>query len=262
MGAGMDTPRAIWIDFCRVPQRRSLCDEAQAHCNVLRITRLGDISGAATEHRPQFFCIEFDYPDHASLQALPLVRRGFPSLPALMLSEYHSEALAMWAFRWRVWDYRVKPVTPDILARLLEVLAHTVVPPPDCGWPLEPLPAELLPPAGQLRRPLTAAPRTSAAVAWISEHYGEPIRLEVAAGLCHLCASEFSRVFHREHGSSFRRFLLHYRIARARDLLADPETSISQAAYAVGFNDLSYFGRAFRRVVGVPATRYRRHLRE
>jgi AraC-like DNA-binding protein len=258
----MDTPRAVWIDFCCVSQQRSLCNDAQVHCNALRVTRLADISGAVAGHRPQFLCIEYDYPDHARLQALPLLRRGFPALPMVMFTEYHSEALAIWAFRWRVWDYRVKPVSSDALARLLGVVARIVAPARASGWRFDPLPAELLAPAGQLHRPLMAAPRTAAAVAWISEHYGEPVRVTSVAELCHLSESEFSRVFHREHGSSFRRFLLQYRIARARDFLADPETSVSQVAYAVGFNDLSYFGRVFRRVVGIPATRYQQHLQQ
>jgi AraC-like DNA-binding protein len=74
------------------------------------------------------------------------------------------------------------------------------------------------------------------------------------ARICHLSESEFSRVFHHEHGVSFRRFLVNYRIAIARDFLSEPHASVSQVAYAVGFNDLSHFGRMFRRLVGEPAT--------
>ncbi|MGH8214364.1 MAG: helix-turn-helix domain-containing protein, partial [Rhodanobacteraceae bacterium] len=54
--------------------------------------------------------------------------------------------------------------------------------------------------------------------------------------------------------------LLNYRIAMARDFLAEPSASISQVAYAVGFNDLSHFGRMFRRLVGEPATRYHQRV--
>jgi AraC-like DNA-binding protein len=51
-------------------------------------------------------------------------------------------------------------------------------------------------------------------------------------------------------GVSFSQFLLGERLARARQLLADPSQmgrSISAIAYAAGFSDLSYFNRAFRR---------------
>jgi AraC family transcriptional regulator len=92
-------------------------------------------------------------------------------------------------------------------------------------------------------------------IAFVSEHYGEVIRIETMAGLCQLSESEFSRVFHREQSISFRRFLLNYRIAMAHDFLAEPHAAVSQVAYAVGFNDLSHFGRhvqASRRRAGHP----------
>ena len=41
-----------------------------------------------------------------------------------MLTEYHSEALAIWAYRHRVWDYRVKPITDKVLSRVLGALAR------------------------------------------------------------------------------------------------------------------------------------------
>lgn len=256
----MGTLRAVWIDFCHVPRRHGLFLDAPGDCDVLRVTLPEAIPAAIRGHRAQFICIEYDYPDQARLRAVPMVRREFPALPVLMLTEYHSEALAIWAYRSRVWDYRVKPVDEKTLARLVESMARASRPAGD-GWLAQPFPSDLIAPAGHLRKPLVAAPHTTAAVAYISEHYAEACRIETVAGVCHLSESEFSRVFHREHGVSFRRFLLQYRIAKARDFLSEPHASVSQVAYAVGFNDLSHFGRMFRRIVGMPATHYQRNLR-
>ena len=58
------------------------------------------------------------------------------------------------------------------------------------------------------------------------------------------------------HGSSFLRFLLNYRIAMARDLLAEAQACVSGFPYAVGFNGPSHFARTFMRFVGEPPTRY------
>ncbi|MBS0315879.1 MAG: helix-turn-helix domain-containing protein [Proteobacteria bacterium] len=256
-GAAVGARRAVWIDLRCMPEQRGLLPDARPHCEPLRITQLTEIPRAVAAHRPQFVCIEYDYPDRARLAAVPLVRREFPALPVLMFTEYHSEALAMWAFRSRVWDYRVKPIAAETIARQIEAVALTAAETTAThGWPAMPFPRDLIAPAGHLRRPLSAAPRTAAAVAWISEHYAEPCRIGAIAALCHLSESEFSRVFHREHGTSFRRFLVHYRIDKARDFLTEPQASVSQVAYAVGFNDLSQFGRMFRRIVGIPATRF------
>lgn len=254
----MAIPRTIWVDLCRIPQRSNLSLDAKSWCDPRRVTRLLEIHSAIAAHRPQFVCIEYDYPDRTRLGAVTLIRRDYPALPVLTLTEYHSEALAIWAFRWRVWDYRVKPLTADTLARLIAAIARAGEQMQSHGWSMDLLPPDLVAPAGHLRSPFFAARRTAAVVAWVNEHFDEPIRLDTVARFCHLSESEFSRIFHREHGLPFRRFLLQYRIAKARDLLAEPDTSISQVASAVGFNDLSQFGRMFRRCVGVPATEYQR----
>lgn len=257
----MSVPRIVWIDFCRVPYQHGLVLDAQCYCDLERVTTLEAIPSAVRGHRPQCLCIEYDYPDQAHLRIVPLVRCEYPALPVLMFTEFHSEALALWAFRSRVWDYRVKPIERKTLARLFDAAARANRTAAGDGWLAEPFPPDLIAPTGHLRRPLVAAPHTAAAVAWISEHFAEPCRVETLAELCHLSESEFSRVFHREQNVSCRRFLLQYRIAKARDFLAEPCASVSQVAYAVGFNDLSHFGRMFRRIVGVPATHYQRNLR-
>jgi AraC-like DNA-binding protein len=54
-------------------------------------------------------------------------------------------------------------------------------------------------------------------------------------------------------GTTFSRFLLDQRLARAHRMLSDPqlaEQTISTIAYEVGFGDLSHFNRAFRRRYG------------
>ncbi|HNE59337.1 MAG TPA: response regulator transcription factor [Ottowia sp.] len=252
-------PRAVWIDLRCMPQPHGLYQDARPHGVMARITQLADIVGAIARWRPHFVCIDYDYPDGARLDAVPRVRREFPQLPVLMFTDYHTEALAVWALRHRVWDYRVKPVTVSTLRRLFEVLrcggAEARAP---GGWPAPALPPELREPAGHLRKSLQASARTAAAVAWIGEHYGEPCPIKLMAELCHLSPSEFSRAFHREQGVPFCHFLQHHRVTMAREFLREPGATVSQVAYAVGFNDLSYFGRVFRRLVGVPATQYQR----
>jgi AraC-like DNA-binding protein len=54
-------------------------------------------------------------------------------------------------------------------------------------------------------------------------------------------------------GTTFSEFLIGQRLARAYRLLRDPgysRAAISTIAYDVGFGDLSYFNRRFRRLYG------------
>ena len=53
---------------------------------------------------------------------------------------------------------------------------------------------------------------------------------------------------------NFSTHLLRLRVERAQALLAAAPRPVSEVAFAVGFNDLSYFARIFRRFVGVSAS--------
>lgn len=52
-------------------------------------------------------------------------------------------------------------------------------------------------------------------------------------------------------GVIFGQHLLRYRLERACEGLARPGALAKEVAYAVGFNDLSYFSWAFKRQLGV-----------
>jgi AraC-like DNA-binding protein len=67
------------------------------------------------------------------------------------------------------------------------------------------------------------------------------------------------RLFESE-GTTFTEYVLSQRIARARSMLTDPRYAgekISTVAYDCGFNDLSYFNRAFRRICGAAPSEVR-----
>jgi AraC-like DNA-binding protein len=67
------------------------------------------------------------------------------------------------------------------------------------------------------------------------------------------------RLFERE-GTTFTEYVLAQRLARAHRLLADPGYAgqkISTIAFNVGFGDLSYFNRAFRRRYGAAPSELR-----
>jgi AraC-like DNA-binding protein len=64
---------------------------------------------------------------------------------------------------------------------------------------------------------------------------------------------------------TFTEFLLDRRLARAHRMLSDPrfaERSITSIAFDVGFGDLSYFDRAFRRRFGETPSDVRENARQ
>jgi AraC-like DNA-binding protein len=75
-----------------------------------------------------------------------------------------------------------------------------------------------------------------------------------------ISSSTVRRLF-EEAGTTFSQFVLDYRLARAHQLLRDPRlhdrTTIRRIAFSLGFNDLSYFNRTFRRLYGATPSEVR-----
>jgi AraC-like DNA-binding protein len=75
---------------------------------------------------------------------------------------------------------------------------------------------------------------------------------EIIAGR-HGISSRYVRKLFEHDGTSFTSFVLGERLTRVRRMLRDPRyahLTIAQLAHACGFNDISYFNRAFRRHFG------------
>lgn len=252
----MRAVRILWVDLCVLPARHGPCRLVPAQHSVGRIDRTHCPIEAVNRFRPAFACVEFDYPDRSRLRVVEVLRRAFPKLPVFVLTEYHSEALAIWAFRIGVWDYRVKPLDATTLTRSIEVLADLTEAAATFAAARQ-LPPDLIEPAGHLRQAPMTAGRTAPAIGHIANHFDQELTRHALADLCHLSESEFSRAFRREQGTTFECFVLSHRITQARELLAEGHTAIGQVAYAVGFRDPAYFSRAFRKLVGMTASEYR-----
>lgn len=62
---------------------------------------------------------------------------------------------------------------------------------------------------------------------------------------------ELARGFRRTHGTTPHRFLVMRRLAIARDLIRDPDSSLADVAAATRFSDQAHFTRSFRSAYGL-----------
>ncbi len=103
------------------------------------------------------------------------------------------------------------------------------------------------------------ARRLAPALEHIQQHYDEPIRVEEAARMCAMSSCCFMHLFKQVTGQSFVAHLNHFRISKARSLLASTGKSISEISLEAGFCNQSYFGVIFRRLTGMTPYDYRKH---
>ena len=98
---------------------------------------------------------------------------------------------------------------------------------------------------------------TAARVEQLIASRGERLGMEKAARLLHVSRRTLVRRLQRG-GASYRSLLEAHQKKRAEVLLRDPELSVAEVAYELGYEDPANFGRACRRWFGVSPGRWRR----
>jgi AraC family transcriptional regulator len=100
------------------------------------------------------------------------------------------------------------------------------------------------------------------AIACIWERYNEPLSLADIARSALLSRFYFARTFRDATGISPGRFLAAVRVYQAKRLLVSTSMTITDIAYAVGYNSLGSFTNYFTESVGISPSRFRRASRD
>ena len=95
------------------------------------------------------------------------------------------------------------------------------------------------------------------AMAYIHEHYAEPISRRSIAQHVNIAEDYLTFCFRQELGATPIKYLQRYRLNQARRLLLESDMSIIEIALMVGFSDAGYFSRLFHREVGVSPDKFR-----
>jgi len=237
----LDTLRDNGLDLRIIPKDHDIIDEL--NCLV----------------SPVAVIFVFDYVSSPGLVQLRETMGAFPVLPALMVTAQHSDELAIWAFRARVWDYFYTPVDRARLRQVLSMLRDmrrsgaafrsSERRPID---PSPPIPLEYrVADRGVTERALDTA------LSYIRKNYHRKILQKDIAAACDMSTFQFSRLFRERFGATFQEYVLRVRIDKARALLRNPSATVTDACFNCGFNDPSYFTRAFSKTTGCTPSEYK-----
>jgi len=95
---------------------------------------------------------------------------------------------------------------------------------------------------------------------WIAEHYDEPSPVAVMIRLSELSERSFNRRFKQATGLTPLEYVHTLRLEEAKQLLEVDDEPIELIAQSVGYEDAAFFGRLFRRKVGMTPAQYRRRF--
>lgn len=93
---------------------------------------------------------------------------------------------------------------------------------------------------------------------YIEVHYASPITTQSCASHLNLSLSHFCHIFKEVTGQGLTDYVNRIRISKAQTLLQGTDMSITEIALAVGFNDLGYFTRFFKKVTKTTPSGFRK----
>jgi AraC family transcriptional activator of pobA len=93
---------------------------------------------------------------------------------------------------------------------------------------------------------------------FIGENYTRNPSILEAANAARLSKSRLCALIRQYTGTTFKTLIREMRIEEARERLVLTDDTITQVAYAVGYNDEKYFLRSFKNSVGMTPSTYRR----
>lgn len=187
--------------------------------------------------------IDYILPDKDGFEVLKALREVEPSLPAIIMTGYSDENLVIKAIRKEVADFIKKPLDLSYLRRRLSELFGNEVS------------SNKLPDTIETREELIL----DSIAAYIQEKYMKEISLERIARMACMSKFRFCRIFKQKFGRSFISYLNTVRIKNAVRLLKNPNFSITEVAYLVGYRNANHFNRVFKAVHKISPREYRKN---
>lgn len=98
------------------------------------------------------------------------------------------------------------------------------------------------------------------ALLYLNSNFASPIRISELAVRLQVSQQYLARLFKAEVGMSPIRYLNRLRIEKAKEFMRTNAVNISEAALAVGFDNIYYFSRLFKQLEGMSPSAYRAWL--
>ena len=252
-------PDILWIDLRARKGSKRLNIPKDCHAAVYDGSLESEISNLLARNLFKVLVFHYDTPTSTGLRILEKTKATHPSVPIILVTEAHSEALAVWALRTRVWDYFVEPIASEefmgAVQKLLDIQSTNSTQRTAGRERVTRISARPSHLARDDRSDLVAR-----AKAYIEDNFHKSISQKQLADHLNVSHGHLSRLLKTRAGSSFSELVWSARISAAKMLMLDHGTSVTEVCYEVGCTDPGYFATKFRAETDMTPSEYREHI--
>ncbi|MBO4679731.1 MAG: response regulator [Lachnospiraceae bacterium] len=193
--------------------------------------------------KPDVVFTDIRMPGLSGLELLQAIPEVSPDTKVVIISGYAEFSYAKEAVQHHAYDYLLKPIKEEDLARVMSSLTSEASE-EESGGSEAPAFDRLI----------------DNVISEIREHYMEDISLTSLASKYNVSMGRLSEMIKEHLKVNFSDYIASLRIQRAKELLRDESLSIQEIAEIVGYNDYFYFTKVFKKVEGISPSKYRKSI--
>lgn len=189
------------------------------------------------EKSPDLILLDMKMPGYSGEEVLNIIEENNLGTSVIVISGYDDFKFAKVALKYGAADYILKPIDRNELNRALEKVRKM-----HCEKTKESKVARLKSTAEQVRER-------------IDREYAKDISPGSLAAEYYTNKDVLSRTFKKKYGMGITAYINHVRLEQAKAYLLAGYSS-TQAAQLVGYHDVNYFSRIFKKTYGIPPSKY------
>lgn len=189
------------------------------------------------EIKPDLILLDMKMPGYTGEEVLNIIEKEYPACSVIVISGYDDFRYAKVALKYGAVDYILKPIDRNELnAALKKVYVRYGS-------------------RGNTDGVLRIKDISEQIRERIDTGYAEDISVGSLAGEYYVNKDVLSRSFKKKYGMGISAYINHIRLEQAKVYLL-AGYSITKAAELVGYHDVNYFSRIFKKIYGVSPSRY------
>lgn len=189
-------------------------------------------------YQPDILLMDIKMPEMNGLDAQRKILEFQPKIKTVIITAYSDFSYAQEAVKCQVADFLLKPVPPHELYECLDRIAGEISP--------------------AAERPEGVSDSAiKKALDYMHSHYLEGLRIADVAEKVNLSEKYFSRYFRQRTGRSFTDQINVLLVAKAKQLLLNSNDPIYKIAMDLGFSDVAYFIKVFRKYEAMTPAKFR-----
>ena len=212
----------------------------------------------------ELILMDIEMPGMSGLDAARAILTQRPGCRVIFVTAYSLFQYAHEAMHLGACDYLLKPVDPDELEASIRRAVRQIETERKLAAlaPIQPEPETPADPEREKEEPEGENSQTALVMAhvrrYLEDNYMFDLSLDSVGEILHISPAYLSAQFKKYQKMNFLDCLTELRINAAKELLADPFRSSAEVASMVGYEDASYFARAFKKRTDMTPTQYRR----